>query len=101
VFSAKVAIFMSKCRFQSRHLGCDVLSFIKAWYVDPLNKTGCRFFLVDFYNKERDLVFYKRNGFNYLFSAEKQKREFRGVKLERPFNSRLMYFDLIKLIKKN
>ena len=26
--------------FQSQHLGSDVLSFIKAWFVDPLNKTG-------------------------------------------------------------
>ena len=26
--------------------------------------------------------------------------EFRGIKPERPLNSRLMYFDLIELIKK-
>lgn len=86
--------------FQSRHLGSDVLSFIKAWFVDPLNKTGCRFLLVDSYNKERNLAFYERNGFNYLFSTEEQEREFRGIKPERPLNSRLMYFDLIELIKK-
>ena len=86
--------------FQSRHLGSDVLSFIKAWFVDPLNKTGCRFLLVDSYNKERNLAFYERNGFNYLFSTEEQEREFRGIKPERPLNSRLIYFDLIELIKK-
>lgn len=39
-------------------------------------------------------------GFNYLFSTEEQEREFRGIKPERPLNSRLMYFDLIELIKK-
>ena len=86
--------------FQSRHLGSDVLSFIKAWFVDPLNKTGCRFLLVDSYNKERNLAFYERNGFNYLFSTEEQEREFRGIKPERPLNSRLMYFDLIEIIKR-
>ena len=85
--------------FQSKHLGSDVLSFIKSWFVDPLNKTGCRFLLVDSYNKERNLKFYERNGFNYLFSSEEQEREFRGIKPDRPLNSRLMYFDL-KLIKK-
>ena len=86
--------------FQSQHPGSDVLSFIKAWFVDPLNKTGCRFLLVDSYNKERNLAFYERNGFNYLFSTEEQEREFRGIKPERPLNSRLMYFDLIELIHK-
>lgn len=45
--------------FQSKHLGSEVLSFIKAWFVDPLNKTGCRFLLVDSYNKDRNLKFYQ------------------------------------------
>ena len=87
--------------FQSQHLGSDVLSFIKAWFVDPLNKTGCRFLLVDSYNKERNLAFYERNGFYYLFSTEEQEREFRGLKPERPLDSRLMYFDLIELVRDN
>ena len=33
--------------FQSQHIGSEVLDFIKAWFIDPLNKTGCRFLLVD------------------------------------------------------
>ena len=86
--------------FQGQHLGSDVLSFIKAWFVDPLNKTGCRFLLVDSYNKAQNLTFYERNGFNYLFSSEEQEREFRNIKPERPLNSRLMYFDLIELTRK-
>ena len=85
--------------FQGQHVGSDVLSFIKAWFIDPLNKTGCRFLLVDSYNKERNLKFYERNGFNCLFSSEEQEREFRAIKPDHPLNSRLMYFDL-KLIKK-
>lgn len=86
--------------FQGQHIGSDIISFIKAWFVDPLNKTGCRFLLVDSYNKENNLAFYQRNGFNYLFSTEEQEREFRGIKPERPLNSRLMYFDLIELVRR-
>lgn len=86
--------------FQSKHLGSDVLSFIKAWFVDPLNKTGCRFLLVDSYNKERNLNFYQNNEFKFLFSTEEQEREFRCLGPDRPLNSRLMYFDLIELKRK-
>ena len=50
-------------------------------------------------SNERNLAFYERNGFNYLFSTEEQEREFRGLKSDRPLNSRLMYFDLIELVK--
>ena len=73
--------------FQSKHLGSDVLSFIKAWFVDPLNKTGCRFLLVDSYNKERNLRFYQNNEFKFLFSTEEQEREFRCLGPDRPLNS--------------
>ena len=86
--------------FQSKHLGSDVLSFIKAWFIDPLNKTGCRFLLVDSYNKERNLRFYQNNEFKFLFSTEEQEREFRCLGPARPLNSRLMYFDLIELKRK-
>ncbi len=85
--------------FQGQHLGSDVISFIKAWFVDHRNKTGCRFLLVDSYNKEKNLSFYQRNGFNYLFSTEDQEKEFRGIKSNQTLNSRLMYFDLIELVK--
>ena len=46
-----------------------------------------------------NLAFYERNGFNYLFSTEEQEREFRGLKPECLLNSRLMYFDLIELVR--
>ena len=65
-----------------------------------LNKTGCRFLLVDSYNKERNLKFYQNNEFKFLFSTEEQEREFRGLGPDKPLNSRLMYFDLIELKRK-
>ena len=71
---------------------------IKAWLVDPMNKTGCRFVLVDSYNQEKNFKFYERNGFKFLFSSEEQEREFRDLKPDKPLNTRLMYFDLIELL---
>jgi hypothetical protein len=35
-----------------------------------------------------------------LFSTEEQEREFRCLGPDRPLNSRLMYFDLIELKRK-
>ena len=103
IYSSYPAVMIGRLgislEFQSKHLGSDVLSFIKAWFVDPLNKTGCRFLLVDSYNKQKNLNFYQRNDFNFLFSTEEQERLFRGIAPEKPLKSRLMYFDLIELKK--
>ncbi len=83
---------------QDHNLGTEVLDFIKAWLVDPLNKTGCRFVLVDSYNQPQNFRFYERNGFHFLFSSEEQERDFRDLKPDRPLSTRLMYFDLIELL---
>ena len=83
---------------QGKILGTDVLDFIKAWLVDPMNKTGCRFVLVDSYNREKNFKFYERNGFKFLFSSEEQERDFHDLKPGRLLNTRLMYFDLIELL---
>lgn len=84
--------------FQNLHIGGEILDFIKAWFLNPMNKTGCRFLLVDSYKTERNLHFYERNGFEYLFSSEEQEKEFRGMKTERELKTRLMYFDLKLLL---
>lgn len=83
---------------QNKHLGGELIRFIKAWFLDPLNKTGCRFILVDSYKTERNLHFYERNGFEYLFSSDEQEKEFRGMKSEKELKTRLMYFDMKTLI---
>lgn len=85
-------------KMQAHHLGTEVLDFIKAWLVDPLNKTGCRFLLVDSYNQPKNFRFYERNGFHFLFSTEEQEKEFRDMKSDRKLSTRLMYFDLIELV---
>lgn len=85
--------------FQGLHIGTEVLDFIKAWFLDPLNKTGCRFILVDSYNKVKNIKFYENNGFTFLFSSEEQEKEFRNIPQEKVLKTRLMFFDLIELRK--
>lgn len=83
--------------FQGLHIGTELLNFIKAWFLDPLNKTGCRFILVDSYNKKKNISFYEKNGFSFLFSSEKQEKEFRNITEDKKLKTRLMFFDLIEL----
>lgn len=85
--------------FQNNHLGSQVLDFIKGWLLDPEYRTGCRFLLVDSYNKPDNIRFYERNGFTLLFSTEEQEREYRKIKADRTISTRLMYFDLIEVTR--
>ena len=45
--------------FRSKHIGSDVLDFIKLWFIEPLNKTGCRFviFVTDWLRNRNTLEF--------------------------------------------
>ena len=75
------------------------MSFIKSWFVEPNNKTGCRFVLVDAYNDEIPLKFYKKNGFTEIFSSEDEERSFLEISGTEKLNTRLLYFDLIEIKK--
>ena len=85
--------------YRSRHIGSDVLEYIKYWFLDPYNKTGCRYVLVDAYNSSSTILFYKSNGFATVFSTEEQEKEYRNIDKEKPLSTRLMYFDLMQLAK--
>ena len=87
--------------FRSKHIGSDVLRYIKYWFLDPYNKTGCRYVLVDAYNSPSTIRFYENNGFATVFSSEEQEKEYRHIAEDRPLNTRLMYFDLMPLAKDN
>lgn len=63
-------------------IGRMVLDYMKAWFTTN-NKTGCRFLLVDAYNKPETTSFYTKNGFDFLTESDKDG------------NTRIMYFDLI------
>ena len=85
--------------FRSKHIGSDVLDFIKLWFIEPLNKTGCRFVIVDAYNTPTTMAFYEQNGFKVVFSAEQQEKDYRHITSEIPLSTRLMYYDLMKTVK--
>ena len=83
--------------FTSLGIGTELLNFIKSWFIERDNKTGCRFIIVDSYNTNEALNFYKKNGFNFLFSSEEQEKMATDVSNDSQIKTRLMYFDLITL----
>ena len=85
--------------YKKRHVGSELLDYIKQWFIDPDNKTGCRYLIVDAYNQPVPLSFYEANGFKYMFSSERQEREYRNIDSTTKLHTRMMYFDLMLLSK--
>jgi GNAT superfamily N-acetyltransferase len=85
--------------FKNRNIGTEAISFIKSWFVEPGNKTGCRFVLVDAYNDEIPLKFYRKNGFAEIFFSEDEERAFLEIPGTEKLNTRLLYFDLAEIKK--
>lgn len=89
--------------FCGHHVGDELLDFIKSWFIDPLNKTGCRYVIVDAVNHQKVFEYYQRNGFKFLFSSDEEEWTFLHNKGQasttpiEPMKTRLMYFDLIYL----
>jgi hypothetical protein len=86
-----------KIEGESERTAKQLMDFIKSWFVDGKNKTGCRFIVVDAYNEPNPLKYYESNGFTYLFSSEDQEKEYNGFEKTDNLKTRLMYFDLILL----
>jgi len=84
-------------KFSGSGIGTQLMEFIKAWFIDPLNKTGCRFIVVDAYNTDNAIHYYLRNEFDFLFSSEKQEKEYIGKEDSEELKTRMMYFDLLSL----
>jgi len=77
-------------------VGRQVINYLKTWFIEEDNKTGCRFLVVDAYNKERVLKFYERNGFKYLYSDERQEREEQHVSEDdTELHTRHMFLDVL------
>ena len=95
VLVGQLAVFDS---FAGKHFGDEILSFIKGWFIDPLNKTGCRYIIVDASNHQKVIDFYQRNGFKFIFENIADEIEYMKLDLEPEYKrTRLMYFDLIIL----
>ena len=85
--------------FSHQGIGSELLGVIKSWYIDEENKAGCRFLTVDAYNESIPLEFYKKNGFNFVFSNDEQEAEFDRLEKGAKLKTRKMYFDLLALVK--
>lgn len=83
-------------QFKRRGIGTELMDFIKSWFINKNNKTGCRFIVVDSYNEEAPKDYYCKNKFEYLFYTEEDEAERMGVE-NIALKTRLMYFDLIGL----
>lgn len=85
--------------FRALHIGSDVLSYIKLWFLEPFNKTGCRFVIVDAYNTSSTMAFYEQNGFKTVFGSELQEKDYRHIEPNAKLNTRLMYYDLMTTVR--
>jgi GNAT superfamily N-acetyltransferase len=82
-------------KFAGLKIGKQLMEFIKEWFTIG-NKTGCRFIIVDAYNKEKVLKYYSDNDFKLLIKEESVEAE--HTDREIPLATRFMYFDLKKYI---
>lgn len=87
--------------FKNRGIGSELMNFIKSWFIDQNNKTGCRFIVVDSYNEDSPKKYYENNSFEYLFFTEEQEKQYTGQISKTHLDTRLMYFDLIILSSEN
>ena len=89
------------CRkYRNQRIGSQIIDFIKAWFLSNHNKTGCRFVVVDAYNKEDVLHFYSNanNKFSFLFKEESQEKLYNSIPADENLKTRQMYFDLATLL---
>ena len=77
-------------------IGQQILNYIKVWFTEEDNKTGCRFLVVDAYNKENVLNFYERNKFKYLYADEDTERQEQHIPEDaETIYTRHMFLDLM------
>jgi len=70
--------------YKGKKIGTVILDYLKQLFIEN-NRTGCRFITVDAYRQS--LKFYENNEFKYLSIEDEQQ------------DTRLMYFDLSKLVQ--
>ena len=83
--------------YRKKNIGDELMNFIKSWFIDGQNKTGCRYIVVYAYNNSKALSYYGKNGFQFIFSTEEQERNYTKDTREGSLTTRLLYFDLITL----
>lgn len=77
-------------------IGQQIINYIKIWFTEEDNKTGCRFLVVDAYNKDKVLKFYERNKFKYLYVDEETERLEQHIPDDEvSIHTRHMFLDLL------
>jgi len=83
--------------FAGQGYGTAIMDFIKVLFRTN-NRTGCRFLIVDALNRPETLHYYEKNGFHNLIDDERLEAKYMGIGVGHlPLNTRLMYFDLLKI----
>lgn len=90
--------------FAKQGIGSDIIRFVREWFAEDDNKSGCRLAIVDAKNDPQVLSFYKKNNFKFLFQTEadeysymyqREKDKDVATMPEPRLNTRLMYCDLL------
>ncbi len=77
------------------HIGSQLLDYIKYKCLEYGANSACRYLVVDSYNKDKNLNFYHRNGFEFLMD-EKDEKRVNGLSSQDKLETRFMVFDLQK-----
>lgn len=73
------------------------MEFIKLWFLTK-NRTGCRFLIVDAYNDEQTINYYKKNGFEFLIDDPNKEAKYMDIgQGSLPLRTRHMFFDLLQI----
>lgn len=83
--------------YKGKNIGTELMDFIKAWFIDSENKTGCRFIVVDSYNTIEAISYYEKNGFKKMFSTDDQEKEYYEMTDSTTLGTKLLFFYLILL----
>ena len=88
--------------YANQGFGSDVVRFVKEWFVDNDNKSGCRLAIVDAKNSKNVISFYEKNGFKCLFNTETDEYKYMHMheketetEVVEKLKTRLMYCDLL------
>lgn len=91
-------------KFSGKGIGSEVVRFVREWFVEEDNKSGCRLAIVDAKNSPAVLSFYLKNNFKFLFKSESEEYSYMHMhensfnsdgERPAPLNTRLMYCDLL------
>lgn len=69
--------------YKHQGIGSDLMTFIKSWFIDAGNKTGCRFLIVDAYNENIPLNYYLKTVSNTFSLRKRKKWNIQALKPER------------------